>query len=341
MVREAFARLLSGETSYTELGKPIGFTPQGMHTIFANPIYMGWRVYDKKRDMSPGAKRFRAGGRQGDRPKIARNPEEIIRVRVLTPPLVSESEFARAQEIIAAKTLRHWKHRPGTAHNFTYAGFLTCALCESPVYGKNASGLYYICRRRFWHHSGKCAARYMGRDRLELKLDEVLSQRLTDREFLGGVLRGIEAAADESLSRDRMLRMQTEIKRLRAKRTRILDAFFEGLVGKEERDDRLRDVDTRSRMLEEAMLREAPAPRATLASLMVILAPLFEWRFIDRESKRRILAVTVPEIRVADYAVRGVSVIGPSVCGDYVTRTRAASLIATPNPERIWLPLNL
>jgi hypothetical protein len=71
------------------------------------------------------------------------------------------------------------------------------------------------------------------------------------------------------------------------------------------------------------------------------LLRLFDWRFMNRENKRRILAVTIPEIRVSNYQVRGISVSSPSFCGGDVTRSRAASLIATPNPERIYLPLNL
>jgi hypothetical protein len=74
---------------------------------------------------------------------------------------------------------------------------------------------------------------------------------------------------------------------------------------------------------------------------MVAFAPLFEWQFMNRESKRRILAVTVPEIHVSDYQVRGVSVISPSFCGHLETRSRAGSLLATNPPDRIFIPLNL
>ena len=334
-VREAFRRLLSGETSYTELGKLLGFTPQGMHTIFTNPIYNGWRVYEKKRDMSPGAKRYCAGGRQGDRPKINRDPDEVIRVKVISDPLVSDAEFQRAQEIIAAKTRRHWKHRPGTQQRFTYNGFLQCGECDSSVYGRNASGFYYCCRRRFTPSEDgfRCSTRYMQRDRLEEKLDGIFAEQLTDRKFVTDLLGDVDAKSEAAMARGRIARLELEIKKLREKRGRVLDSFFEGLLSRAERDQRLADVDTKMRMTEEMLLREAPVPKVSVRALMTAFAPLFDWRFMNRESKRRILAVTVPEIRVANYQVRGISVTPPSFCGDYVTRT--------PSSDRIFIPLNL
>lgn len=346
-VREAFRRLLSGETSYTELGKLLDFTPQGMHTIFTNPIYNGWRVYEKKRDMSPTGRRYCAGGRQGDRKKVRRDPEEVIRVKVISEPLVSDAEFKRAQEIVSAKTRMHWKHRPGSEQRFTYNGFLLCSDCDSSIYGKNASGFYYVCRRRFTPRDDgfRCSTRYMQRDRLETKLDAIFSERLTDREFVTDLLGDFDAKSEASASRGRIARLELEIKKLREKRERVLDAFFEGLLSRADRDDRLADVDTRMRATEEMLMREAPVQKVSLRALMTAFAPLFDWRFMNRENKRRILAVTVPEIRVSNYQVRGISVTAPSFCGQEVTRTHTGYEIATElqeqHPNRIYLPLNL
>jgi DNA invertase Pin-like site-specific DNA recombinase len=343
LVRDSFRRLLAGEMSYTALAKPLGFTPQGMHTVLSNPIYSGWRVYDKKRDMAPGARRYLAGGRQGDRPKVRRDPGDVIRVKVISDPLVSDAEFARVQEIMARKTLRHWRHRSDTQHRFTYGGFLLCAECESPVYGKEASGNYYACRRRLETlETGKCATRYMRQEKLEGKLDGILSDRLTDRKFVTGLLDKFEAAPDAEASRSKIARLESEIIKLRDKRVKVLDAFFEAVLSRAERDARLSEVDMRLKMTEEILLRESPVPQMSLHSLMIAFAPLFDWQYVNREGKRRILAVTVPEIRVSNYQVQGISVVAPSLLrGEDVTRSRAASLIATEPPARIWLPLNL
>jgi DNA invertase Pin-like site-specific DNA recombinase len=352
MVRDAFRRLLSGETSYTQLAKPLGFTPQGMRTLFTNPIYTGWRVYDKKRNMASSAKRYAAGGRQGDRPKILRDPDEVIRVKVLDTPLVTEAEFRQVQAIVMLKDSHHWRHRAGVKHNFTYNGFLLCSECGSTLYGKNASGgrgkrrriactYYYGCRRRFWHKEGQCLTPYMQRDRLEEKLDGIFTERLTNREFLTALLRDLDAKSETDTSRTRIARLQADITNLREKRSRVLDAFFEAVLTRADRDLRLAEIDTRLKGTEELLLREAPVQKVSLRTLMTALAPLYEWRFMNRESKRRILAVTVPEIRVSNYQVQGVAVTSPNLCGYVETHCQAGFDLATGSPARLWLPLNL
>src|SRR5260370_21669939 len=64
-VREAFRRFLSGEQSYVALARMVGVTPRGMHLIMRNPIWMGWRVIDKKRDLAASSRGFSTDGRQG------------------------------------------------------------------------------------------------------------------------------------------------------------------------------------------------------------------------------------------------------------------------------------
>lgn len=338
-VRQVYRRLLAGETSYVELSKVIGFTGQGLRIVLMNPIYMGWRVYEQKRDVRPGARRCSANGRQGDRRKIRRDPDEVIRVKVIDPPLVSEDEWKRAQEIVAMKMRRHWRHRSEFTPQFTYNGFLVCSDCDSTIYGQNGRRFYYVCRQRL-AKGAPCQSQWMRREQLEAKLDGMFSEKFTDRAFITKLLGDVEARSEAATARGRIAKLEVEIKNLRAKRERVLDGFFEGLLGREERDQRLADVDTRMRMTEEMLLREAPLPRLTARSLMAAFAPLFDWQFLNRESKRRILAATVPEIHVSNYSVRGVSVTSPSFFIDNESRIRAGSVVAE-TPTRLFIPLNL
>lgn len=341
LLRDAFRRFISGETSYVELAKPLGITPRGMHLLFKNPIYTGWRVYDKKRDMASSARRYSAGGRQGDRAKIQRDPDEVIRVKVL-PALISEADFARAQDLLTRKAAHHWRHQASTQHHFTYGGFLQCTECDSPVYGKDAGRHYYACKRRLANlGAGRCVTRYMQQERLEKKLDVILSEKLTDRSFVKQLLLEFEGKSDAVDARGRIAGLEISIRKLREQRSRVLDAFFEAVLSKSERDTRLVEIDTRLRATEEVLLREAPAPQVTLSSLVAVLTPLFDWQYLNRDKKRRILSVTVPEIRVANYQVSGIAVASPLFCSDNEIRTGAGSLIATPSPSRIFIPLNL
>src|SRR5580700_799250 len=49
-VREAFRQFLAGNQNYVQLARMVGVTPRGMHLILRNPIWIGFRVIDKKRD---------------------------------------------------------------------------------------------------------------------------------------------------------------------------------------------------------------------------------------------------------------------------------------------------
>ena len=133
-VKRAFAMFLSGETSYTEIGRRLNLPRTNVRFLLGNPIYTGWKVYDQKRD--PSALGYVPGpdGRQGYRKKIKRAPDEVIRKRVLDG-LVSEEDFARVQEMVELKRLKHWRARAETPSRYTYNGFLTCGEWTFPSPG--------------------------------------------------------------------------------------------------------------------------------------------------------------------------------------------------------------
>src|ERR1019366_7291163 len=99
-VREAFRRFLAGDQSYVQLAKLVGVTPRGMHLILRNPIWTGWRVINKKRDISAAGRYAGVNGRQADRRKVARAPEDVIRLKVIAEGLISAEEFQSVQRIM-------------------------------------------------------------------------------------------------------------------------------------------------------------------------------------------------------------------------------------------------
>jgi DNA invertase Pin-like site-specific DNA recombinase len=112
-VRHAFSLFLAANLSFTEIALRLNIPRTNVRLILQNPIYTGWRVYDRKRDPSPSGYVPRPDGRQGYRRKIMHNPDEIIRVRVLDA-LVSEQDFSRAQRLIEMKREKHWRGRKDT-----------------------------------------------------------------------------------------------------------------------------------------------------------------------------------------------------------------------------------
>ena len=109
---------------------------------------------------------------------------------------------------------------------------------------------------------------------------------------------------------NRVAKLPNILAKLEAKRRRVLDAYVEGVMAKGERDSRLAGIE-REIESTRSLLQLHPPAAISADDLALMLSPLFDWKFLRREEKRRILSVMVPEIFVADYRVAGVSLSMP------------------------------
>jgi DNA invertase Pin-like site-specific DNA recombinase len=303
-VRQAFRQVLTGHVNYNKIAETLGVSHRGAALILRNPIWYGWRILDKKRDPSGAGRYAGKDGRQADRRKIARAPEDVIRVKVIERPLLEEKDWARAQEIMTRKATLHWRERRRQGKNpsrFTYAGFLRCAECGEPLHSVLARRDYYVCKGRRLRHT--CSAPYMDREQLEAELDKVLGRKLTDPKFVARCLAQLRKEAKaRTRHEDRQLLVATAA-RLSAKRTRILDTYLEGVLTAAERDARLATVD-KDLAAAQARLAEIDAaaapPAMTPELLLKTLSPLAEWGFWSFAQKRRALGVLCPTILIGN-----------------------------------------
>jgi hypothetical protein len=303
-VREAFRQFLAGKQSYSALARIVGVTPRGMHLIMRNPIWTGFRVIDKKRDMSSTGRYAGINGRQADRRKIRRKDEEIIRVRVIETPLISETDFAAVQQLMDRKQSKHWRfqNRPS---RFVYRGFLTCAVCGEIVHTALARRDYYTCKGRRLKHA--CNSSYMDRKKLEDILDRLFGARLPDPLFLEKCVRVFEGHRSANSSSEEIQRLTNAVTLLRKKRERVIESYLEGVIQRSERDQRLEVIDGDIQRSQDRLLeQEIPADRIATSTLLEYFAPLWEWEYWSREDKRLVLSTLVPDIRVADYRVESI-----------------------------------
>lgn len=316
-VRKAFTTLLAGEQSYVKLAKVIGCAKSSVRRILSNPIYIGWRVIDRKSDQSLAGKVDADDARQGRRKSIARAPEEIIRVKVIDDPLISESDFATAQAIISAKYDRRLRASGNMAKRFLYTGFLVCAKCGAKVYplaraGRSEPG-YSACKARVIaaKDGSRCVSHYMSQKQLEAKLDEMIETKLTDHSFLEMLLRKLQAKDSEKLSEKSVSRMKFDLAALEAKRDRVLDNFEDGLISKMKRDEKLASIDESIRPINAELFKSAKpsTPALTIAELDEYFAPLHDWNFLSYSDRREVLSKLNPEIVVADYAIEGIAIL--------------------------------
>ncbi len=312
-VREAFRRFLAGNQCYNQLAQLLGVTTRGAHLILRNPIWTGWRVIDKKRDPSAGGRYCNANGRQSDRRKIPRAPEDIIRVRVIDEPLISQTDFDAVQRLMDLKQSKHWRTQPNVERRFTYNGFLTCSECGEVIHTAWSRRDYYACKGRRSLHT--CRTRYMAREKLEGVLDCMFAGRLTSPEFVEKCVRELQQRNESSQSATTIQRLTSEITSLRARRSRVVDSFVDGSIERTERDHRLAICDRDIQRTEETLLREKPADRLDAQALVEAFAPLAEWNYWSRDQRRAVLATLAPEIRVADYKVESLG-LNPSIFGN-------------------------
>jgi DNA invertase Pin-like site-specific DNA recombinase len=346
-VREAFSLFLSGTTSYTDISARLNIPRTNVRFILQNPIYTGWRVYDKKRDPSPQGYVPRPGGRQGYRRKVKRSPDEVIRVQVLDG-LVSEQDFARAQHVIELKCQNHWRSRKDVPHRYTYNGFLTCGDCSSLLYTHTSKQEFYQCKSRHPRERRQrellalepCANRYMLRKKLEPKIDHLLGAKLREPSFLGSVLDAYNEN-QARVSRTPVIErtaLASRVEALRDRKHRVLDAFIDGVIDKNERDARLADIGRESAAYQN-ILNDIASPPASLTvqDLAACLEPLAEWEYLDRHDKRALLTLICPQISVSRYTVKaiGLNLGWPLTGGDEDSRSRMATSPsrAPPSPS--------
>jgi DNA invertase Pin-like site-specific DNA recombinase len=322
-VRDAALDFLAGNQNYKQLAKRLSVTPRGMHLILRNPIWMGYRVIDKRRDPSPSGKYVREDGRQAGRRKIARADNEIIRVEVIKNPLLTEEQFNALQQAMDLKQLKHWRSDPNYAHRFAYNGFVICAACYEPVQTAFARGDYYVCKGRRSKHT--CQATYMARERLEAVLDQMFADELPNRSFLSACVEELQRRAERPEAVSDIQKLKQNLGRLRGKRGRVVDLHVDGRITKKDADERLTKLDADIGATEAALQRFAPVTRVVeVDQLVEAFAALTEWETWSREQKRQLLAVLAPEIRVANYQVESLG-LNPALFSNEDTHTGTGS----------------
>jgi DNA invertase Pin-like site-specific DNA recombinase len=313
-VKRLFQIFLGGETSYEKIGRELHIPRQSVRYMMQNPLYTGLRVWDKRRDPSKQGYVSRPDGRQGYRKKIHRPEKDVIKVPVLEP-IVSEAQFARVQEIIESKRLRHRRARDEAPNRYTYNGFLTCGDCGEPIYTHTSKYDFYFCKSRHPRERQRrallglepCGNKYMLRRNLESKIDQVVSDFLCRRDFIERAIREHNERSQDRDSEPDNAATAAKIQGLREKRRRVMDAFFDGIISKQERDLRVEEVDQDVSAFERILLGSSDGPQSHLGldldAILMAVGPLAEWAFLSRDQKRRLLESMCADFTVSRYTI--------------------------------------
>ena len=186
-------------------------------------------------------------------------------MKVIAEPLLSDEDFQDVQRIMDLKQAKHWRTQPDINHRFTYNGFLTCSACGEVVHTAYARRDYYACKGRRTGHT--CTTKYMGREKLESLLDSLFGAHLTSPPFLKRCVAELKRRHAQDVSTAHIQRLPAQVASLREKRTRVVDAFLEGIILREERDSRLTAIDRDILAAQEVLTRNRPGGLIDLNAL--------------------------------------------------------------------------
>jgi site-specific DNA recombinase len=215
--------------------------------ILRNPAYKGQAAYGKRRIVPrlPRLRPQRNGCEQPRRPVSWHRtpPEEWTSIPV--PALVEESLFEAVQEQLRENKRRHRLAAQGA--KYLLQGLLVCTSCGYALCGSRCRGrAYYRCSGSFAQRVGQdrvCPSRSLRGEKLEeaiwADVSALLAEpRRIEEEYQRRLSIG-EESADASASQ-RQLQMQTA--RVRRQISKLIDAYGERLIEKQEFEPRIRDA---------------------------------------------------------------------------------------------------
>lgn len=320
-----------GINNYRELERLTGIKHRTIPNLLKNEIYIGNRVYTEKRGSQ---KYLKSDGRQGDRKKIKRAADEIIRVeKVIGEPLVDEHTFLKAQEMMKNKNRRYHAKRSKKGERFLYSGFLTCGSCGEIMYstsgGRNHKKDYYLCRSKNYVYikrngPSKCPTRYLPRELVDHTVTSFVHEILTENNYMIKMIKSALTSLSLNDQREEVERTKRTLNRIRAKRARIIDLYSDELISRDELDEKvfaLNNQESTLRMRLTKLERRVALRNENeiYESIEPIVGTLTEFPFWTSTQKRSFLQSQLPEISITNDGLTGFTV-GVSTVRNHMDR---------------------
>ena len=306
-ITEMFKLCVEG-WSYHRIAARVGnnWTFQGVRSTLRNRL---WR--DGTRTYSPNAIRSTA-----------------LTQKIIEPLIPVELFDACQREMDRRKESWGRSKRP---RRFLLSGLLSCT-CGKPWYMRGASAKegtskadYYYCSSRFPGHGPSCNARSYQRLAVEHTVTVEVSKALCSEAVLLPIL--IEAFRETPRQGGR--NVEGEIRKLDAKRERILEQRADGLITREKCNQRIAAIDGELYNLRRAAAPEpAPSgvdPRRIMAGFIRVFARFGKLPFADQ---RQLLEEAIRIITIADGAIPRLT-----LSGGFLEKLMGAKL----EPQLTWL----
>jgi len=204
-----------------------------VQAILKQPAYTGRAYYNRTRTCHEAVGQPKKSGR-GTRRRPTHEPrprEEWIEISV--PQLVTEDVWQRAQERLAMN--QKFAPRNNKRHFYLLRGLLVCGICGRTLVGRTSNGcVYYYCTNRGKHrhpdvppHACSIAGRI-----IEPLVWEAVCELLRNPNLLADAWQA-QCEIDDA-EPDEADRLQRRLRSLERQWMRLLDAFQDELIDKEE-----------------------------------------------------------------------------------------------------------
>ena len=288
-----------GIKNYCEISRRTGggIKDTSLKNILRNPIYSGTRVYDMMR----GAEKYASvNGRQADKKKIRRAPEDVIKVQIFDDPPVDPARFDRVQKILA-ETHRRWQdirsHKPHVT--FLAQGVAVCDFCGSPLRGsahprRNGVVLsYYRCRSnvpRFRERTGGCCFAHQRRAAVDNALRRLICDELSRPPMIRRLIENfLEAKRLSAGAGQTVEEIEATLAKIAASRKRLWDAYEKGLTTLVDLEPRLVRLDAQKAATESLLVQtKRPADSDIMRTAKRIARGALAFRRISDASAQKI-----------------------------------------------------
>ncbi|MEY4245760.1 MAG: hypothetical protein RLZZ245_3345, partial [Verrucomicrobiota bacterium] len=317
-VQEAF-RLMDeeGKTNISDIAKTVGIQNRTLHNLLRNPIYTGWRVYDKKRGEE---KYYKPNGNQTDRKKIVR--DEPIRVKVIQEPAVTQERFDRVQAILE-NTGTKWRSERVTVEINLGTGIAVCGHCGRRLYagsgkrkeGKDRVGYYYCAGNDYLNRrkGTSCPQVNIPKPVLDETLVKFAAQHLASEEFITKLAEKLHAPVKESTRPT----LEKKLANIERRKKRIIDAYESEVIELAELKSRKAELEneagTLTRLIQSETERNRIREQADDSLHLLVTACIGFARLTHKAEQRDALRTLFAKVAFENEAIVGCEILIPGI----------------------------
>ncbi len=249
-VRRIYDLFVGQGRSLGEVATEVGMSSQGVKNLLEQPMYRGVWVVDTKVGFEPVT---RKDGRQPNKRRVKRAPENIIETRIFggegqPPQLIDDSTWHAAQELLARNRKRQRRAKRNSHEKIWASGFLFSAYGDAGafefgidtgpirsrqhvVYGVTTKPGEFAYRCRCYGNTAEttCDLPQIRAPEINKAVDRLMLAICRSKRFQRDVIdAAVDAVGGEDHTAEKT-RLAEQVRKLEAKRARVLEGFENGL----------------------------------------------------------------------------------------------------------------